>query len=109
MRVFGCRSLRTVKLGLAPCFVLSLIIGCESSGPGVTEPPKEGQVTVSKVAPLTPEEKRKTKSGARALRPVLSRPAPNKNFEVTAGSTEPRCFSVRQIVLAGSACRGPAM
>ncbi len=68
MRVFGSRLYRGVKLGLVPCFALALIIGCESGGPGVgvSEPPKEGQVTAPKVTPPTAAEKRKLKGGARA-------------------------------------------
>jgi len=65
MRFLASGSFRAVKLGLAPCFVLALLIGCGSNGPGVAEPPKDTPV-VTKAAPLTPEEKRKTKGGGRA-------------------------------------------
>jgi len=65
MRVFASGLFRTVKLGLAPCFVLGLLVGCGSeSGPGVAEPPKDSQA-VTKVAPLTPAEKKKAKGATR--------------------------------------------
>jgi hypothetical protein len=66
MRLFASRLLRTVKLGLAPCFVLALLIGCEQSGPAVPTAPKDAAVAPPKAEPLSPQEKRKVKGAARA-------------------------------------------
>jgi hypothetical protein len=66
MQVNASTLIRVVKIGLAPCFGLALLVGCGESGPGVGAANKDSQVTVTKVAPLTPEEKRKTKGAARA-------------------------------------------
>jgi len=67
MRLFASRSIRIMRLGLAPCFALALLAGCDSSsGPGVGEPPKDGAVAAAKAAPLSPAEKRQAKGAARA-------------------------------------------
>jgi hypothetical protein len=67
MQVFASRLFKAFKLGLVPSFVLSLLLGCEGSGPAVPkESPQDGQVTAAKVAPLTPEEKRTKKGAARS-------------------------------------------
>jgi hypothetical protein len=67
MRLVACRLLGIVKLGLIPCFVLSLLVGCESSGPGVpSEGPKDAGAAPAKAAPLTPAEKKQSKGAARA-------------------------------------------
>jgi hypothetical protein len=67
MRIFASPAMRIAKLGLAPCFVLGLLVGCDSSsGPGIAQPAKDGQVTATKVEPLSPAEKRKMKGGVRA-------------------------------------------
>lgn len=66
MRVFASRLVKTVTSGLATCVVLALVVGCETSGPGVGEPSKEGEVAVAKGAPPTAAEKRKMKGASRA-------------------------------------------
>ncbi len=68
MRVFRGGLVRTVKLGLAPCFVLALLIGCDSgSGPAApSSAPAGTQAPPAKAPELTPAEKKKTKGAARA-------------------------------------------
>ncbi len=68
MRVFGSGLVRTVKLGLVPCFMLALLIGCDSgSGPAAPSSPSGGtEVATSKPPVLTPAEKKKAKGGQRA-------------------------------------------
>jgi hypothetical protein len=67
MRISASGLVRAVKLGLAPCFVLGLLIGCGSdSGPGVSEPANDGAVAAAKAPTLTPAEKRRAKGAVKA-------------------------------------------
>ncbi len=69
MRVLAVGLVRAVKLGLAPCFVLALLIGCDSGGGSGAVPASlatDSQAVLAKPSTLTPQEKRKTKGAARA-------------------------------------------
>ncbi len=68
MRVLAVELVRTVKLGLAPCFALGLLVGC-GPGDGSAIPPSAApgsQAALAKPPTLTPLEKRNTKGAARA-------------------------------------------
>jgi len=64
MRFHASGLIRAVKLGLAPSFMLSLFIGCDSGGPGVSSPPSGTEATATKGNPKrTLEERRKAPRG----------------------------------------------
>ncbi len=68
MRVFASGCVRTVKLAIVPCFMLALLIGCDSGdAPAVPSSSAAGTEAAPPKAPaLTPAEKKKTKGAARA-------------------------------------------
>jgi hypothetical protein len=65
MRFPAFGLIRALKLGLVPSFMLSLLIGCDSGGPGVSAPPSGTGETASKSPPptRTQEERRKLPRG----------------------------------------------
>jgi hypothetical protein len=68
MRVFASGLARTVKLGIAPCYLLALLVGCDSGGaPSVpsassSDAPK---ATAPIAKTLSPEEKKKPRGAGR--------------------------------------------